>query len=444
MSDLIVVADCGGTNSRLQLWMIDVGATVEAGKRAPGRLIFEKEYANEGYVKEDKTFFDIYKEFLAEANHGASKVSVASIAVAGPVENNAVDFTNNNWRIDGDGLAKQTGIGKVVLMNDFVANGYGLLTLDEDAGHGARNNEPQDVRIIQRGTGKIGRGGRKLGAPIVCVGPGTGLGECFLTTHVAGANGGWEHYTAFPCEGGHTEFAPRTPLEFEMLQYLMKKFDQKHRVSVERVVSGRGLANIYEFLCQHEEWGKLVDPAVEREFNAAGDLQGKVVATNIEKCKACKKAMEVFIGAFGSEAGCCALKYLPFGGLYLAGGLTPKNLTHIEIVEHDTGIVCIEDAIARGLIGSENLSNRFLDAFRDKGRLSRLVCQCPVYAVMDQQLGQRGAHFVAVRLLREGSISETKPTQSITQSSSSSQFLAVAFLAGAIAATTVLMLKNKK
>lgn len=90
--------------------------------------------------------------------------------------------------------------------------------------------------------------------------------------------------------------------------------------------------------------------------------------------------MEIFVAAFGSEAGSCALKYLPFGGLYLAGGLTPKNLHHLENVEHETGILTIEDAITRNIAGatpSEDaaapLRNRFLDAFRDKGRLSPQV-----------------------------------------------------------------------
>ena len=294
---LVLVADCGGTNSRLQLWKVKQGAKAVAGKRAPGDLLHEQEYSNESYSKAGKTFVDIYRDFLqaAKATGKAAEggtVSVASIAVAGPVEANAVNFTNNALRIDGNALARETGIGRVTLMNDFVANGYGLLTLDEDAGHGARaGKEDQDVRVLQKGSGSVGRAGRTLGAPIMCVGPGTGLGECFLTTHVGadddGASNGWEHYTAFPSEGGHTEFAPRTPLEFELLQFLMKKFEQQHRVSVERVVSGRGLAHIFEFLCQHKDFSRRADPAVKKEFQAAGDLQGKVVATSAEKCPAC-------------------------------------------------------------------------------------------------------------------------------------------------------------
>ena len=363
-----------------------------------------------------------------------------------------MNFTNNGWSIDGNDLSRQMNIGQVMLMNDFVANGYGLLTLDEGAGHGAREGEPQDVRILQQGCGTVGRGGRVLGAPIACIGPGTGLGECFLTTHVVGASAAWEHYTAFPSEGGHTDFAPRDPLEFELLQYLMKKFKQTHRVSVERIVSGRGLANIYEFLCQHRDYAARASPKVKAEFERADDLQGKVVAKSADDCAVCAKAMEIFVAAFGSEAGCCALKYLPFGGLYLAGGLTPKNLHHLENVKHAAGVASVEEVITRNLTGGERTSsstcassglpgNRFLDAFRDKGRLSSQVLKVPVYAVMDQQLGQRGAHFIAVKLLRQGSTEQKQKGRAVAICSLAT--LAVAFAAGTFAAAVVILSKVK-
>jgi glucokinase len=164
-----------------------------------------------------------------------------------------------------------------------------------------------------------------------------------------------------------------------MLTYLRAKFQATHRVSVERVVSGRGLANIFEFLCQHPSFAGKAGAGVVSAFAAAGDLQGKVVAENSGSDPVCAAAMEVFIGAYGSEAGVCALKYLPLGGLFLAGGLTPKNLKHI----------------ATGDKGA------FLVALRDKGRLTPAVLRVPIYAVLDEALGQRGAHYVAHKLLRK-------------------------------------------
>ena len=291
---------------------------------------------------------------------------MAAIAGAGPVANNRVEFTNNAWSIDGDALATEMGIGQVVLMNDFVASGYGLLTLD-------LSPASPDVKLLQAAPG--GRG-PVLGAPMACVGAGTGLGECFLTSP-AGCRD-QEHYTAYPTEGGHSDFAPRSPLEFELVQFLMAKFGQTHRVSAERVVSGRGLANVFEFLAQHPSHAADVDPAVVAAFHAAGDLQGKVVADHAAAGDAvCAHALAVFVGAYGAEAGNAALKYLPGGGLFLAGGLTPKTLRHLE---GDAG--------------------GFWQAFRDKGRLSGALRHVPVYAVLDEQLGQRGAHYVAVRLLK--------------------------------------------
>jgi len=183
---------------------------------------------------------------------------VASLAVAGPVDNNRVVFTNNNWTIDGTAIAREFGIGEVMLMNDFVANGYGLLTLDLSPGS-------KDVKLLQDAP-------KVPGAPMACVGAGTGLGEVFLTNPGTDVEG----YTAYPTEGGHAEFAPRTPLEFELLAYLMAKFQAKHRVSIERVVSGRGLANVFEFLCQHKDFRDQADKAVVSKFELAGDLQGKV------------------------------------------------------------------------------------------------------------------------------------------------------------------------
>jgi hypothetical protein len=156
----------------------------------------------------------------------------------------------------------------------------------------------------------------------------------------------------------------------------------------------------------------IVDPALKEQFAAAGDLQGKVVAEGDARGDpVATKAMEIFVGAYGSEAGVAALKYIPLGGLFLAGGLTPKNLHHIEpkggagggklghIMTAEEGMVQLQDAVSRNLTMSGH--GKFLAAFRDKGRLSPLLLKVPVYAVMDQGLGQRGAHYIAIKLLRQ-------------------------------------------
>jgi len=206
------------------------------------------------------------------------------------------------------------------------------------------------------------------------VGAGTGLGECFST-----ATGG--EYTTFPSEGGHAEFAPRNDLENELLNFLKKKFEQKHRVSVERVVSGPGLANIYEFLAK--KYWAYTTTAVNKEFDEAGDMRGKVVAMHGSKtgkapyCKLCDQAMDIFLAAYGSECGVACLKWIPFGGMYIAGGLTPKNIARISAPD-----------------------SPFLSAFHDKGRVSPLLKRVPLYAVMVEDIGQRGAHLVAYKQLQ--------------------------------------------
>lgn len=308
----------------------------------PGRLIFQKSYMNENFP----TFKAALQHFLTEA--GVSKPPLtACFAVAGPVTNNTVSFTNRKeWSINGADIARTFRIKVVKLVNDFVAVGYGLLTLQEDTECETLQNAP-----------------KVPGAPIACIGAGTGLGECFL------ALGPNNQYVCYPTEGGHTEFAPRSQLEIRLLAFLLKKFNSHHRVSVERVVSGIGLYNIYEFLA--EDMPEKVDPTLHQQIENAGELKGKIIATNTQN-ELCQTAMSIFAGAYGSEAGVAGLKWLPQGGLYITGGLTPKN---IDLIRQPDG--------------------PFLHAFKDKGRVSFVLDSIPMYAVMIDDVGQRGAHRVA-------------------------------------------------
>jgi len=250
------------------------------------------------------------------------------------------------------------------------------------------------------------------GAPIACVGAGTGLGECFLTASPDGL------YTCWPSEGGHAEFSPRSALTGEILMHLREKlafdtmgspekvkryfekwdtdkngsideqeftaalreFDMRplkpRRVSVERVVSGPGLAAIYGFLRNHWAFWKDVDARFDAQFMDAGkDERGAVVA----KCAAkgnrvCQKAVDVFNACYGSEVGVAALKWLPYGGLYVSGGIAAKNPHWVQ-------------------------SKEFMEAYQDKGRMSSLVMQVPLYLVLTEDTGERGALFYAVQML---------------------------------------------
>mmetsp|Transcript_26387 Transcript_26387/g.26638 ORF Transcript_26387/g.26638 Transcript_26387/m.26638 type:complete len:408 (+) Transcript_26387:97-1320(+) len=350
-SKTILVGDIGGTNSRLFLFKVNLNEIsahgLKTGQVAPGTLLYKEEYENKGYSR----FEDIVLKFLDTAKEvAAAEIPVAAcLAAAGPVSKNSVSFTNRGWTISGSKLKKVFGINTVKIVNDFVGAGYGLLTL----------NHAEDCYTLQSAP-------PQTDAPIACIGAGTGLGQCFLTPNDVDGS-----YKCFSSEGGHAEYAPRTPIETEMLAYLKQKFNHAHRVSVERIVSGTGLANIYEFLSI--KYKGDIDPVVHKQILDNPETAGKIIANN-PQCKLCQQTMEIFVTAYGSEAGVAALKWMPKGGLYLAGGLTPKNL---ELLKGRDG--------------------PFMRALRDKGRVSGFLADIPIYAVLKEDLGVRGAHWVAVQ-----------------------------------------------
>jgi glucokinase len=206
---------------------------------------------------------------------------IASLAIAGPVRNNRVQMSNlHDIEIDGNAMADHSrgsadpymaSIKVCKIINDFVAQGYGCLTLQE---HEVRELTPGSFKMVD-----------PMG-PKACVGAGTGLGQCLLTPDEEG------RYRCFPSEGGHVEWAPRTDLEVKMWKYLKEKFMHHNRISVERVVSGTGLANCYEFLAGSEEYRAKRNEEVYSEFVNPRAVKGMVVAVNAERCEVAKMAME--------------------------------------------------------------------------------------------------------------------------------------------------------
>lgn len=175
-------------------------------------------------------------------------------------------------------------------------------------------------------------------------------------------------------QGGHADFVPRGALEVELLDYLKAKFNCPNRVSVERVVSGRGLANVYAFLA--EKYPERADKLIHEEFLNAGDQQGRVVGVNSGKeGSLTAQAAKIMIAAYGAEVGNASLKFIPTGGMYVTGGLTPKNI---------------------GLI--KGADSPFMKAYLDKGRLNPLLDTVPLFAVMTEDIGLRGARVCAERV----------------------------------------------
>ena len=275
----LLAGDIGGTNSRLRLYA-----------HGESKHKFEREYRNQTYLtdKEDDAFERlIIHRFLKESNliNNDNCEIIAVLACAGPVKDNKVYLTNLDITIDGNSIKNNNGeylskVKTVRIINDFLAQGYGCLDLD--------NSKVDDLVELTDSSLK-----KDETAPKVCVGAGTGLGECFLTPNGKGS------YTCFPSEGGHVEFNPRSALESELRISLMHEFKSDTRISVERVVSGLGIANVYNFLYSHPNYNKFVDEKAknfhDNTFKTAGDNQGGVVAEASKENKICADAMDIMM-----------------------------------------------------------------------------------------------------------------------------------------------------
>ena len=189
------------------------------------------------------------------------------------------------------------------------------------------------------------------------VAAGTGLGEALLIWNPAA-----RRHIPLPSEGGHVDWAPRNALEIEMLEWLLKRLNG--RVSTERVVSGLGLKNIYEFL---RDAKKMEEPAWLRERMATEDPNFVIGTTGQDRsCELTAKVLEIFTAAYGAECGNMGLKLLASGGVYLGGGIAPKILDTLK-------------------------TGPFRQAFLDKGRLSPLLRTMPVRVILEQQCALIGA-----------------------------------------------------
>lgn len=342
MTTLLLAGDIGGTKTILRL--------VTVSDQSALNTIDEERYRSQDFAD----LVPIVQQFLAKAKTPTPQK--ACFAIAGPVVKNTAKLTNLAWSLDSVRLQEELGIGQVSLINDFEAVGYGILGLGKDDLHTLQIGQPNP------------------NAPIAILGAGTGLGQGFLIKH-------GEQYQVFPSEGGHTDFAPRTELEFQLMKYLLDKHDIQ-RVSVERVVSGMGIVSIYQFLrdrklaVESPEIAKVVRTWEQEVGQQEKSVDPGAVIGNAALHKSdrlCEQTMQLFIEAYGAEAGNLALKLLPYGGLYVAGGIAPKILPLIQ-------------------------EERFLLNFSQKGRMRRLLEDIPVHIILNSQVGLIGAAVCAARL----------------------------------------------
>jgi len=305
------------------------------------------------------------REFLAARGTEARGIDAACFGVAGAVTEQVARLTNVPWLVDGAILESTLGLRRVRVLNDLEALAHGVTLLEGD-----------DLVTLQHGVPLPGGNAAVIAA-------GTGLGEALM--HNIGGR-----FVPAASEGGHADFAARTPRELEMVQELTRIFG---RVGVEHVISGPGLANIYQFTHGSFGTGPTITPnsvAPARLCDGVGhnsyvsDLPALISRSALDRrCAACVEAMDIFIAAYGAEAGNLALRSVATAGVYIGGGIAPKILPALQ-------------------------SGLFLEAFRAKEPMADLVATMPVSVILNPDTGLLGAaahaQFIAsVPVVREGS-----------------------------------------
>jgi glucokinase len=332
---MILAGDIGGTSTRLAYF-----------EQKDGRL---RSVAEE--VKHSQDYPSLHAGVLEFAARYKHSVACACFGVAGPVNNGRVEAPNLPWIIESAVLERELGIPKVYLLNDLEANAYGLSELSD-----------ADFAVLSPGSASA-----KGNAAVISAG--TGLGEAGLY---------WDGTThhPFPGEGGHADFAPANELQDELLVYLRKRFGG--HVSWERVLSGPGQYNIYEFL---RDAAKAKEESWLTEELKSGDHSAVVSRHGLSgKSVLAEKAVNLFVEIYGAAAGNIGLKMLAMGGVYLGGGIAPKILSKLK-------------------------EARFMHAFTDKGRLRSLLEQIPVRVILNDKTALLGAGHVAMSHVGRGAFS---------------------------------------
>jgi glucokinase len=324
---LLLAGDIGGTHARLTLL------------RPDGRVARKAEFSSRKFPSLEA----VVAEFLASVSP-KPKVTAAAFGVAGPVVAGRVVATNLPWVIDARILARKLGIKKIKILNDLVALSLGAVHVPRAKLH----------LLSDAGNPK------KRGANVAVIAAGTGLGEAMLI---------WdgEGFVPSATEGGHADFAARDEVEIELLQFLRARFG---RVSYERILSGAGLGNLYDFFRQ----AKAIPESSENSeaIGAAADRNAAIAELgSTGKSEAAMRALQLFATIYGAEAGNLALKTLALGGIYVCGNIAARMVPILD----DGG---------------------FWRAFRDKGRFGSLMEKIPVAIVLDKDVGLSGAASAAL------------------------------------------------
>jgi glucokinase len=289
------------------------------------------------------------REFLKVQNLEPRRIEAVTFGVAGAITEQVARLTNVPWLVDAAQVSATSGLRHVHILNDLQSMAYAVPVLEGD-----------ELAILQHGVAQPNGNAAVIAA-------GTGLGEALLH-NIDG------RFVPSASEGGHADWAARTPREIEMLQVLTRNYG---RVSVEHILSGPGLVNIYQFT--HDTFGgttEFLSPAarVPKRLCAGvgrvddiADLPPAISRSAMEgRCSCCREALDLFANAYGAEAGNLALRSVATAGIYIGGGIAPKILPVLQ-------------------------SGGFLEAFLSKAPLRDVVATIPVSVILNPEAGLLGA-----------------------------------------------------
>jgi glucokinase len=326
---VILAGDIGGTKCNLALYVIDGSSH---------RKIIEHRYESRDFP----AFDGLISRFLADtrvetADAGARSIEAAGFGVAGPVISRRVKATNLPWIVDASALSAQLATPHVVLLNDLEATAHSLALMSSS-----------ELSMLNPGIPA-----RRSTQALLAAG--TGLGEAILfwdgTRHVVASS-----------EGGHTDFAPRTEQEIELLRYMKK---QNEFVSLELILSGRGFRTIHTFLNASVEHPSFEDPHA--------DAAPEITRLGLEgKCPVCVQTLDLWVSMYGAEAGNLALKVLARGGVWVAGGIAVKIRRKME-------------------------DGTFFRAFCAKEKFGALLAEIPIQMVLNEEAPLIGAMSQAIQ-----------------------------------------------
>lgn len=323
---MILSGDAGATKTELAIYSSNENNILEK--------ICSQKYSS----KDFSSLENVILEFLKDKK---LKIHSSCIGVPGPVLDGKAVSTNLDWILDEKILSEKLNIKNLKLANDLEIMAAAIPSLTDN-----------DLITLHKGEGANKNSNKAL------IAPGTGLGQAALIYSEG-------KYIIAPSEGGHTDFAPQNEIETKLLNYLQSKFGH---VSYERIASGEGIVNIFNFLID-TNYG-----TVNREFlnrleneDAAALITTEAVS---ERNKVCVKSLDIFTSVLGAQAGNMVLNYLATGGVYLCGGIPLKILYKFK-------------------------DNTFLNSFFNKGRMKYLIERTPVHIVRDSSIGLKGAAMLA-------------------------------------------------